>query len=309
MKRYILFLFTVVVLQSANAERTNVGGLYYTLIGESHEAVISYGNTCSGELDIPSEVIYEGETYVVKGMIWKAFHYCTGLTKVKIPKTLESIVDREPDPDDSDDSDAPAILFRTDNPFIGCTALESIEVDEENPGMKSVGGVLFSKDGTNLYAYPSGIKAASYDVPEGVIQIGISSLANDHLKKIDLAESVQKVVLKMCADSSLDTLIIRGRNVVDLSMHGWFLKCLKETSKLYVPAEEIDSYKNLFAGDVLPVEEYDAEAAGHATSVKDVQSSEKAKGQSYDLLGRKMVGGTLPKGVYVEGGKKVLRRD
>ena len=62
MKRYILFFFTTIAVLSIDAVRTNVGGLNYTLIKESHEAIISYGNKCIGELDIPSEVNYNGES-------------------------------------------------------------------------------------------------------------------------------------------------------------------------------------------------------------------------------------------------------
>ena len=257
MKRSVLFLLWAVTILSANALEVTIHGLNYFLDSKSHEAVITSGGTCSGELDIPSEVCYNGETFVVKSMIWKAFDGLVELTKVRIPKTLESIMHEYPQEPTYEDVELPYDFYPCTNPFTRCTSLESIEVDEENPGMKSVGGVLFSKDGTWLYAYPAGIKAASYDVPQGVTQVGTFALANENLKKVDLAESVQAVGLNICYDSSLDTLIIRGRNVEDMSMRGWFLRCLKETAKLYVPASEIDRYKSLYSGTVLPLEEYE----------------------------------------------------
>ena len=257
MKRSILFLLWAVTILSANALEVTIHGLNYFLDSKSHEAVITSGGTCSGELDIPSEVCYNGETFVVKSMIWKAFDGLVELTKVRIPKTLESIMHEYPQEPTYEDVELPYVFYPCTNPFTRCTSLESIEVDEENPGMKSVGGVLFSKDGTWLYAYPAGIKAASYDVPQGVTQVGTFALANENLKKIDLAESVQAVGLNICYDSSLDTLIIRGRNVEDISMRGWFLECLKDTAKLYVPASEVDRYKSLYSGTVLPLEEYE----------------------------------------------------
>ena len=158
MKRFIItFLLAMVVMLSAHAVRMTVDGLNYTLMSESHEAIISSDNKCSGELDIPAEINYNGETFVVTGMIWKAFQNNYELTKVRIPKTLESIMHYYPD----DGEDVETILISSDfmNPFTGCTALESIEVAEDNPSMKSIDGVLFSKDGTRLYCYRAGITA------------------------------------------------------------------------------------------------------------------------------------------------------
>lgn len=49
-----------------------------------------------------------------------------------------------------------------------CSGLTAFEVVEENPYYKSIDGVLFSKDGKTLLAYPVGKKEKDYNIPEGV---------------------------------------------------------------------------------------------------------------------------------------------
>lgn len=61
----------------------------------------------------------------------------------------------------------PAGVTFMDQAFIGADRLQSIEVDAANPAFTSVGGVLFSRDGTVLCEYPAG-RAGGYDVPVGV---------------------------------------------------------------------------------------------------------------------------------------------
>lgn len=55
--------------------------------------------------------------------------------------------------------------------FYSTTALTSIEVETENAVYCSVDGILFSKDGTKLIAYPAGRKGA-YVIPDTVTALG-----------------------------------------------------------------------------------------------------------------------------------------
>lgn len=65
--------------------------------------------------------------------------------------------------------------------FSLCSSLTYIDVDESNANYKSVDGVLFSKDGTKLVAFPGG-KSGTYTVPNGVTAIG--NYAFDHCYKL-----------------------------------------------------------------------------------------------------------------------------
>ena len=287
MKRYILFLFTTVIVLSANALKVNVNDLNYSLIAESHEAIISYGNNCSGEVDIPSEVNYNDETFVVTGMIWKAFYDCPELTKVRVPKTLEDVMHYYPN--DSDEGDIETILISSEvmNPFSRCPLIESIEVDKDNPSMNSVDGVLFSKDGTRLYAYPSGKKAKSYVVPQGVTWIGIEAVSNANLRKIDLPESVQTICSDAFRNCTFDVMIIRG--VLDTpSINNSLEGCLSESAIIYVHATEVERYRSLYPGIVLPLEEYDKEdpvtfTAGQMATIVLPTAPDASKGMYFRL--------------------------
>jgi hypothetical protein len=76
---------------------------------------------------------------------------------------------------------------------------------------------------------------------------------------------------------------------------------LDKSSTLYVPVTEIDRYKELFTGTVLPLEEYGTGIQSQTTTKFDPANS------IYDLSGRK-VQGTPQKGVYIQGGKKHVVR-
>ena len=55
--------------------------------------------------------------------------------------------------------------------FNGCKALRDIHVDAENTMYQSIDGVLFTKSGTRLIAYPSGKPETTYTIPEGITSI------------------------------------------------------------------------------------------------------------------------------------------
>ncbi len=94
------------------------------------------------ELEIP-----EGVTAIGKA----AFEYCTGLESVKLPASLTQIKIRA---------------------FANCSNLKAITAAPENPAFKAEGGVLYSKDGKTLVAWPDGIAKGEVIIPEGVENIG-----------------------------------------------------------------------------------------------------------------------------------------
>lgn len=99
---------------------------------------------CSG---LTSITILEGVSSIGES----AFGRCSGLTSVTIPSSVTSIGERA---------------------FVGCNGLSSIMVVEANPNYKSVDGVLMSKDGTTLIAYPTGKTETAYTIPDDVTSIG-----------------------------------------------------------------------------------------------------------------------------------------
>ena len=60
------------------------------------------------------------------------------------------------------------------------------EVPEDHPLYKSVDGVLYSKDGKTLLAYPNAREDSHFDVPAGVECIGRAAFNNPNLKTVSL---------------------------------------------------------------------------------------------------------------------------
>ena len=80
-----------------------------------------------------------------------AFAWCGNLKTITIPEKVTTIGD---------------CAFWYDY------SLTDINVDADNKNYASVDGVLYSKDMTEIVAYPSGKPASSYDIPDGVKTIG-----------------------------------------------------------------------------------------------------------------------------------------
>lgn len=85
----------------------------------------------------------------------------------------------------------PATLVKlTDNPFYMPTGLKSFAVAEENPVFKAIDGILYTKSGKTLVAYPFG-KTLEVEIPEGTDSIGNEAFMNFRsMRKCTLPETV-----------------------------------------------------------------------------------------------------------------------
>lgn len=85
----------------------------------------------------------------VESIAWHAFRNCYSLSTITIPDSVQALWE----------------------PFFNCTALESVNVSNSNDFFASVDGVLFNKDITTLYYYPSNKSSDTYNVPSTVEEI------------------------------------------------------------------------------------------------------------------------------------------
>ena len=288
----ILFLSAMVYAQESGEQggdhtpTVTIDGLLFKLSEATNTAMVANGNTWNGELVIPEEVNYEGKSYTVDRIEWLAFDFCKTLTKVRIPKTIVDIKHYDGYED-------------CKNPFRGCTSLESIEVDEANPNMCSVDGVLFNKDATWLFCYPAGLRNETYTVPDGVTTLGGDAFAYnpyllsvhmpnsvtrmafgifsnckslksvqlsenikyiaayafescDNLRFLDIPESVTGFAEGVFRWSPLETILIRGTFPGGLR-NDTFYGLDKERTVIYCYPSEIDKFKTVFKGTVLPL--------------------------------------------------------
>lgn len=79
-------------------------------------------------------------------------------------------------------------------PFNGCYNLVDIIVDENNPVYKSIDGVLYSKDGKTLIAYPEGKTTTSFTIPDNVTSISSSAFSwSQNLTNITIGDNVVNI--------------------------------------------------------------------------------------------------------------------
>ncbi|MBE6709199.1 MAG: hypothetical protein E7578_08170 [Ruminococcaceae bacterium] len=190
------------------------------------------------EIKIPSTLKYLSE-----GM----FHECTGLTKITLPNTLTKIINGAfskcyalesitiPD----------SVIFIGAGAFSKCTSLKEIHipknvseidsfafdcassltkitVSEQNPKYKSVDGVLFTKDGKKLIAYPNGNPRTDYTIPSGTTEIAEYSFYGfEILKNITLSQDVELIEQNNFLDcSSLKNIKVDANNKTYKSING-----------------------------------------------------------------------------------------
>lgn len=81
--------------------------------------------------------------------------------------------------------------FRTVNQL---TALKEFTVDESNPYLSAVDGVLYSKDGKTLLRYPKAKTETVFTVPDGVERIAQDAFeGNLYLRQLNIADSVSEI--------------------------------------------------------------------------------------------------------------------
>ena len=90
--------------------------------------------------------------------------------------------------------------------------LQNITVDPENNYFTSIDGVLYSKDESEISAYPIGRTADEYMIQDGVTTIGSYAFyAGRNLKKVDIPDTVtdiEKFAFIMC--ENMDSLDLPG---------------------------------------------------------------------------------------------------
>ncbi len=100
-----------------------------------------------------------------------AFWGCDNLTSVWIPNSVSYL-----------DTQA----------FIYCDKLSAINVSSDNPNYTSVNGVVFSKDKTTLYLFPSG-KDGYYSIPEHVTCIGYNAFYTSIVSTVYIPNTVREI--------------------------------------------------------------------------------------------------------------------
>ena len=141
----------------------NAGNLTYITVPGSVEKIEN--NTFSGCQSLNSLTLSEG----IKSIGIMAFEECCELTNILLPESLESL--------------NPTAFYMS--------GVIDFLVPSESKFFTSVNGVLYSKDKTELVAYPVEKEDESFSIPDGTESIGEYAFANNNfLKSVYIPDSV-----------------------------------------------------------------------------------------------------------------------
>lgn len=132
---------TSILVHPSNPSFTSIGGVLFT---KNQATLHTYPRGKNGPYVIPS---------TVTNIEANAFRFSVGVTSIEIPVSVISIGVEA---------------------FAGCSALTSFSAHPNNTKFKSEGGILFTKSGLSLFAFPSGL-SGDFSIPSGVTHISISA--------------------------------------------------------------------------------------------------------------------------------------
>jgi len=128
---------------------------------------------------------------------------------------------------------------------------KKIKVSKKNENFKSIGGVLFSKNGKELKYYPPKRKNARYIIPKGTKRIGKEAFAYLYnLKEIVIPSSVKHIENAFYDSLNLKSFVLKGKKTVipidsgfiyldcDYECEGECKSCYKEVT-VKVPAGSV----------------------------------------------------------------------
>lgn len=231
------------VVLEISKEKVETDGSSYLLYSPGQQAMFyEMAAESKGELHIPSTVNYDGQDYSVLSFNRDAFHINENVTKLILPKSIRRIGEQA--------SEYIVLNSRFRN-------LENIEVEPGCPTLSSVDGVLYSGNHKTLYCHPVANKRTSYKVIDGVEKI--SSYAFDNcrnLTSIRLPESVTTICAYAFQDcKNLESIYIFGRLDRDFVKYWGFygFEGIGSAPTVYVPESEVDFFKTIYKGKVLPL--------------------------------------------------------
>lgn len=205
---------------TASAYDFMVDSICYNIIGENEvEITQNEAYKVSGEVILPGTVNYDGVTYNVTCIGKYAFDNCKEITFVSVPEGVTAIrYFAFAGCSSLEYVELPNSLTTIEqHGFYCCTSMKEFHIPRNltniaynvfnsfanllyytcsplNPRYRAVDGLLYSKDMTELVAYPAANPATSFDIPTYVTRLGDYCLHNcDNLTEINIHENVTEM--------------------------------------------------------------------------------------------------------------------
>lgn len=167
--------------------------------------------------------------------------------------------------------------------FVGCTSLRSFIVDETSEFFESIDGVLFSKGGKKLYAYPPQKKDSEYRIPETVEEICHDAFQdNKYLRRICIPAATSEIcgqnAFKGC--ENLCEICVDAENKTYESNDGVLLTKGKQRLLLYPPQKQGRVYH--IPSEVTEIDQYAFQNCNHLVHVVIPQHVSKIEFKTFD---------------------------
>lgn len=209
---------------SVATENTSYSDINGVLFNKDKTNLVIYPEGLKGEYTVPKGTISVNDT---------AFNNKIYLTKINIPST---------------------VTYLGNEPFKGCSVLESINVDAKNSNYSSDNGALLTKDKNSVIDYPDA-KGGSYNIPNTVKRIEKYAFADSALESAVIPDSVTEIGYGAFAECAALADIDIADNVKFIearafsgtayysNLNNW------ENGILYVGKYLVDVRYTLFGGD------------------------------------------------------------
>ena len=210
---FVAMLLSAVAINSwgyVNGDRLTIDDITYQVTDAKNNLVRVFGVAKSGDVVIPATV-FDGKdiTFTVdeigtsSAVTWKP-----GVTSLTLPNTLKRIINGAFSNCDVETINIPASVMEMVPNSFDNVHLVNINVDEGNSVYSSYDGIVYSKDGKNLFRVPRGKNYTEYQVKDGVENI------------LKLALSYCSTITKLIFPATVKTVYMPEENEKDIFVAG-----------------------------------------------------------------------------------------
>ncbi len=229
----------------------------------------SWHSVLPSDCFITSVTINEG----VKSIMNSAFYGESSLSSIKLPESLEIIGEGAFSGTNISSVTIPSKVEKVSLSQFEPTVIENINVSSANPYLKSVNGVVYSKDGTKLVAFPVARynkESYSFNIPNTVTEIGEYAFSNCQMKYINIPNSVKVINQFAFAGNIYLSSVSLGKNI-QLIEDCAFFSC-DALGYIYLPASlqriEYNSVGCIYDIDLPAIR--DVLASGNLPYIEDI---------------------------------------